>query len=249
MLALGWLATSCSSGKEDVGEVADAGYGVLSVNLAADAAFGVTRAVDESFYANTDNYTVRIVKDDKVLHEFKYADRAATYQLVNGNYDLVAFCGTESVASRSGFYVKGTTAFSVNGDEQTVEVTCAPTCGKVQAVFGDGMPDYFKDYSVTYTTAALQEKGETVVYKKDDTDPWYLLLNPAGEEVKATVSYTQISTNRTYQVEQSYVLKPNQSWTLRLEPSVNTGKLVLTITVDESTNDKPIDIEVPFDWI
>ena len=31
--------------------------------------------------------------------------------------------------------------------------------------------------------------------------------------------------------------------------AVNTGKLVLTITVDESTNDKPIDIEVPFDWI
>ncbi len=249
MLALGWLAASCASNHEGVEEVADAGYGVLSVNIDADAAFGVARAADEAYYKNTDNYTVRIVKEGKVLQEFRYADKADAYQLVNGNYELVAFCGTETAASRTGFYVTGTTAFSINGDQQSVDVACTPTCGKVMAAFGEKMADYFTDYSVTYTTAALQEKGETAVFAKNDTDPWYLLLPAAGEEVKATVSYTQASTNRTYKVEQSYVLKPNQSWTLRLEPSVNTGKLVLTITVDESTNDKPIDIEVPFDWI
>ena len=44
-------------------------------------------------------------------------------------------------------------------------------------------------------------------------------------------------------------MKPNQAWTLNVVPNVIEGKLILTITIDESTDDKPIDIEVPSDWI
>ena len=55
---------SCSN--DDAGSVIDPnGSGTISLSVAADADFKSSRAVNESEYANTSNYTVQILKDGK----------------------------------------------------------------------------------------------------------------------------------------------------------------------------------------
>ena len=46
-------------------------------------------------------------------------------------------------------------------------------------------------------------------------------------------------------------MKWGTMWTLSVNPKVNstTGKVGITIKFDDSTNDKPIDIEIPSEWL
>ena len=49
----------------------------------------------------------------------------------------------------------------------------------------------------------------------------------------------------------SRTMKWGTMWTLSVNPKVNstTGKVGITIKFDDSTNDKPIDIEIPSEWL
>ena len=49
-------------------------------------------------------------------------------------------------------------------------------------------------------------------------------------------------------VVQTKTLSPNQGWTLKVKPNYNHGQLGLEITIDETTEDKPIDIVIPPTW-
>ena len=47
------------------------------------------------------------------------------------------------------------------------------------------------------------------------------------------------------------IKKPNQAWTLEVAPNytATNGKLGISITIDDTTVDHPIDIVVPSDWL
>lgn len=111
------------------------------------------------------------------------------------------------------------------------------------------MATYFSNYSVTYETAALSEDGSTVVWQKDNKDPWYLKVKSEGETVKASINFTRISDNKSATVEKTYTLSPGKSWTLNISPQVNNGDLGINVSIDETTDDEEIDIEVPSEWI
>lgn len=247
---MAWALTACS-GAEEAGPVS--GGGSVQLQLNADAAF--TRAVTISDYQNTGNYTVQILDENgsPAVDEFLYSAWPGQINLANGSYTLKAFYGTESAASRDGFRVEGSQAFQVQGEPVTVEVTCRPTCGKVQVQFDAAMSEYFSDYYVTYTTEALDDAGETAVWARNDTEPWYLAVNQAGEEVKAVITAVRLSDGSRETVERTYMLQPNRSWTLSIAPEVNSGDedgdLGISITVDETTNDHEVDIDVPSDWV
>lgn len=243
---LALMLAACGSSEET--EITS-GTGSVRLSLNADAAF--TRAVDESAYQNTGNYTVQILdmNGSPAVEEFLYSEMPEQITLDNGSYTLKAFYGEEKAASRDAFRVEGSQSFQVQGEPVSVEVTCRPTCGKVQVKFDATMPEYFSDYYVTYTTAALTEASETAVWAKDDVEPWYLAVDQAGEEVKAVITVTRLSDSKQATVEKSYTLLPNRSWTLNIAPNVNNGELGISIEVDETTNDHEVDIEVPSDWV
>lgn len=111
------------------------------------------------------------------------------------------------------------------------------------------MATYFSNYSVIYETEALKATGSTAIWQKDDTDPWYLKVNEKGESVTATISFTRLSDGKSASVEKTYTLAPGKSWTLNIAPQDNNGSLGITVTIDESTDDEEIDIEVPSEWI
>ena len=240
------MITSCAS-NEDPAE--NNGSGSIQLGVTASAVF--TKAVNENDYGDINRYSVQILNDkSSVVEEFIYSEKPERISLNNGNYTLKAFYGTESDASRDEFYVEGETGFTVNGEElQEVAVECKPTCGKVKATFASNMDEFFSDYSIVYETAALKAAGSTAVWAKGDKDPWYLKVDNAGETVTATIQCTRLSDNKTATVERTYTLAPNKSWTLNIAPADDNGSLGIEITVDETTDDETIDIEVPADWV
>lgn len=253
MIGMSLIATSCSSDESNAETTAAGETGTIQLSLNTNASFGTsnTRAVTESDYANVSNYAIQILdSNDGVVKTYTASSEISTpVELSNGSYTLKAYYGTESDASRDAFYVEGTTDFIVQADNQTISVTCTPTCGKVITEFDEEMPDFFSNYYVVYTTAALTTAGTTATWSSTDTEPWYLKVDEAGETVTATIYATRISDGKTANVEKDYILKPNQSWTLHIAPTSDNGSLGIAITVNEETTDKEIDIVVPADWV
>ena len=244
--------TSCS---RDLHEgIVPEEFGTLKLGVATGNGFEKQkgRAVDESAYAKVANYKVQIKQDGSVVKEFpSAASLPASIELENGSYTVEASYGSELPKSREVFLSKGSQQVNVQANTQAVQLTCEPTCAKVKVNFGADMDKYFSDYKVSFYTEAL--KLDAAVWAKGDTDPWYLLVNKAGEEVSAKIELTAKAayTIPGGMIIRSYTLSPNKGWTLNVNPKYNAsnGQLGLTITIDTSTNDHEVDIVVPSDWV
>ena len=240
------LFASCSN--DDAGSVVDPnGSGTISLNVAADADFKTSRAVNESDYENLSNYTVQIQKDGKTINEWAYDEVPEFVDLANGSYQLKAFYGKDVPASTVGMYVEGTNKFDVNSDTKQIEVTCTPVCARVKVVFSSDMSKYFSDYKVKFTTNALKEEtGSPFTWEKGDSDPVYLKVNKA-EAVQATINLMSLA-GAVSNVNKTYTLSPKDSFTLNVKPVVKSGNIGIEITIDETTNDIPVDIVIPSEW-
>ena len=264
------LTTSCLSETKDleprsVPEEKETGRLVLDLN--ADANFNFeTRAVDENTYKNTDNYTVNITDNkgnSKFSGTFATLQSRLPLELDLGSYSISAEYGNEYAASRDGFKVVGSNTFTIQA-AKTVEcnVACTPTAGKVLVEFDASMATYCDTYSVDFSgTAAL---GTSIAHwGKEDTAPFYLAINENenGETVNYTIHITAKTdyagldggnkvTNAT--ATGSFQLERNKAKKLTIRPNytpTTDGGLKIEVTIDESTNDKPITIEVPVTWI
>ena len=247
-LLLGFAAfTACTSDEEEA--LIPEGKGYVKLSLNADTGFQ-TKAVDESEYANKNNYTVQILKDGKVVDgmEWNYADvPEGLIELTNGGYELKAFYGNPSfTVSTQEMYVEGKSAFNINGDQVTASATCKPVCGKVTVKFDSKMADYFNDYSIAFKTKALGETSFT--WTKDATDPVYMKVEN-NESISALYNLIDKAGRVANKIEKTYSLSPQKHLILNVVPTVSNGNLGITIEVDESTNDVPVDIVVPSDWI
>lgn len=241
--------------------------GRLTLNLTADAAFpSQTRALNEANYRNTANYTVQLINsaNQAVLVNCKGSELGSNLpkELEIGSYEVKAFYGTEYPYSRDDFRVEGSKAFTIKAkDETTVTVECLPTCGKISVDFDSDMATYYSDYSVSYTgTAAMG--SNSITWAKADTEPWYVKLNESAETITYTVNvtakddYAHVDANGNKQTTGTatgtFTLQRNRAHKLSIKPNYTAtteGGLSITITIDESTNDKPITITVPVSWI
>lgn len=270
-VSLGLAATfsSCTNDNDVVAVKSETG--VLNLDVVSSACFqaAATRAVNETSYTNVDNYTVEITDGAgaaKFSGTYSELKTLLPMSLKIGNYNIKAFYGTESVASRSAFYVEGSSAFQIKSDDNTtVSVDCLPTCGKVSAAFTSEMDTYFTDYSIAfYGTSALgATDANAVVWNKSDADPYYIKLNgtTSGETVQFKLNVTakegfvtgeETNRQQTGIVTGSFNLKRNEAHKLTIGPNLieaNTGNLAITITIDDTTNDIEKTITVPVTWI
>ena len=264
------LTTACVSEDYDLapGQTQTAAKkGRLSVSLSSEASFDVaTRALTEATYRNTNNYTVQLVNSSTqdVLMECKGSELSQNLpkELEIGSYEVKAFYGTESDASRNDFRVEGSKSFTIAAEQTTsVTVDCAPTCGKISVAFDAEMATYYDDYNVTFGgTAALGAK--TIAWAKADTEPWYVALGTTAETVTYTVALTakeayaikdaEGNKQRTGTAVGTFQLERNKAQKLTVKPNYvapSEGGLTITITIDDTTNDRPVTIEVPVSWI
>lgn len=233
--------------------------GKLTLALKAKADFPQTRSLSESDYKNTDNYTV-IVKDKDGVEKMNCQGRdvAAMMPLTLslGSYEIQAFYGTESPASRDAFYVYGEVKGSIKADQdEIVNVVCTPTCGRIAVSFDDVMSTYYNNYYVTFTgTQALG--AEKISWLKNDSEPWYVKLNEGGERISFTINTTPKDEylNNEQQGDTktgTFTLERNKSYKMKISANytpTEIGGINITITIDERTNDIPVDIEVPIEW-
>lgn len=233
--------------------------GLLVLKLKANADFLVnTRAVDESSYENVDNYDVLVLdKDGNTKLSCKGSELASKMPLTMpiGSYTVRASYGTELKASRDGFYVFGETVGTIKSEQrEPVTVECIPTCGRISVSFADDMSTYFADYNVVFTgTEALGD--ETISWLKDDTEPWYVKLNESGETISFTITAepkdAYVSSNNEPKTG-TFKLSRNKAYKMNIKPtytSTSTGDLSIEVEIDETTNDIPVDIDVPVTWL
>ena len=244
--------TSCSENQND-GIVSEE-FGTIKLDVATTNGFQTskTRAVDESQYSNLSNYKVRFTKDDVTVKEFTSATQLPeSIEMQNGSYLIEAFYGAEQPKSRDMFLSKGAQMVSVQGDNKVVSLTCEPTCAKATVKFASSMSTYFDNYQVDFSTKALGT--DVASWNKNDKEPWYLLVDKEGEAVKATIKLTPKDKFNIPEgtILKTYTLKPNEGWTLNIAPnySAANGQLGITITIDTNTDDIPVDIVVPSDWV
>lgn len=242
--------------------------GTLVLDLKGDTSFGekATKAVNLADYTNKANYTVQVTNiKGKTVFECTGADLAnfKSKELEIGSYTAKAFCGNDIALSRNAIYVAGETVFSIESEKSTsVTIDCVPTSGRLSVEFDPDMAIYFKDYHVTYSGA--KALGSTpITWAQKDTEPWYVKLDPNGEVLTYMIhltlkdEYKIIDANgneqSNSQITNTFTLKPNKAHKLRVSPNYTPSEdesgLSIGITIDETTNDKEITIEVPSTWI
>lgn len=256
-LVAGVVCCSCDKGTE-LEPQNEEKQGVLLLTLGTKADF-TTRAVVENDYVNTDNYTVVVTDKDGVEKmNCSGSEVSSKMPLIMsvGSYTVKAYYGKEHPASRDEFYVFGETHGTIKADQQeAVEVVCAPTCGRIMVNFDKQLSTYYSNYMVTFKgTKALG--GESIEWKKNDAEPWYVLLDEGGETISFTINTTpkeefinnpqQGNTKTgTFKLERNKAYKMNI--TANYTPTI-FGEVEISITIDDNTNDIPVDIEVPIEW-
>ena len=237
--------------------------GTLSLNLNASTDFDQTRALDESTYRNTQNYDVRVINasNENVILECKASQLSANLpkKVDIGSYRVEASYGTEKDASRNEFFMYGEAVTTVKSkEEKSITVDCTPTCGKVSVVFDSDMSTYYTDYNVTFGgTKKLGAK--TISWAKNDTEPWYIALDNTAETISYTINLTTKdeylpdgSNTNSGTASGTFTLERNKAHKLTITPNyipTTDGGMKLTITIDDSTNDKEITWEVPVTWL
>lgn len=259
-LALGAMLGACSQSTE-FNEQFEKGEGQLSLVLGTEADFAKARSLSESTYKNVDNYTVIVTDKDGVEKmNCKGSEVASKMPLTLsiGSYSVRAFYGKEHPASRDEFYVLGEASGSIKANQkESIEVICEPTCGRINVNFDKTMSTYFSDYNVTFTgTKAL---GTTSIdWLKGDTEPWYVQLMEGGETITFTITTTtkdEYLNNNQQKIATktgSFKLGRNKGYKMNINANYTptaVGNIEIDITIDESTNDKPVDIEVPIEWV
>lgn len=248
-LAGGLLLSSCSS--EEGGIEIPEGKGAVRLSLTTDAGFGVnTKAVDEAPYKELSNYKIQLMSGDDVLKTYSYDELKdnAIISYPNGTYSMRAYYGTDAPASTTGMYVYGEAPFTIKNDTATVSLECKPVCAKVTVTFDKAMDTYFSDYSVAFNSKALGEA--TFTWGKSATDPVYMRVEEK-EKVNATIN---LSVKDGYKVQSTsvpvtYTMSPATLKNISIKPNMAQGSLGLTITINEETTDKEINIEIPNDWV
>lgn len=241
----GVLLYSCSSDEAELQFSEGTGY--VSLNLNTNIGFQ-SRAVDESDYQDLSNYTVQILKDGNSLHKWDYNDIPEFTELANNTYTMLAICGDSTKAVYTDdLCVLGSKSFTVKNDSVNVNVTCKPNSARINIEFDEKMDEYFSDYEVRIKTAA--QGGSTYIWDNTTAGPVYFKVKQ-NEVVTMTIKLTPKSgVEADTEIQKTYTLSPADAMKMTLAPVIGSGSLSITITIDETVIEHPVDIEVPSDWV
>lgn len=242
----GWLLTACTS-DDDLQQIPE-GKGYVKLALNTNTGFQ-TKAVDESYYSKKENYTVTITKSGESVpvQQWKYGEIPEFTELPNGTYVLSAVCGDSTKTHYTDdLCVLGSKGFTIKNDSVNVEVACKPNSARVNIVFDEKMDEYFSAYKVNIKTAALN--GAIYSWEKTTAGPVYFRVKQ-NETVTMTIELTpKEGIGADTSIEKTYTLSPADAMKMTLTPVIGSGNLSITIEIDDTVIEHPVDIEVPSEW-
>ena len=253
--SVGVLA-GCSADDEQGPQIPE-GKGAVKLSITANAGFDtMTKAITEADYTNKANYTVQILDgNNRVVEGCEWTGDALPgedelIELDNGNYTLLAFTGEDYKglgATTEGMYVEGKQTFNINGKPISVSAVCTPQCARMTVAFDAKMADYFNNYYVVFTgTTALGEGN--YIWEKDFKDPVYMAIT-GTETIVATINLVDKNNKVGTPIEKKYTMTAAQAQKINIVPVVSGGSVGISIEIDDSTNDIPVDIEIPSEWL
>lgn len=241
LLLLVLLAFSCSR-RED--NIYGPGMGGIRIDLATQAP--ATRAELEDGSLNADDFKVEIINSQGVIFkrwatfaEYKAQESTAVQMNAGGPYTLRATLGDSTASGWNSWFFKGEQQFTVLPQE-TVEVSviCKMANVKVAVVYGENIRNDYVDY-----TATVENSRGSLSFDKDCSEAGYL---PVGD-LDVTLTMTDADGKNWYFKNSSKVeANAGDFITLNLDTdAVPTQNIGLTITVDRTTNDSTVVVELP----
>lgn len=242
LLLLVLLAFSCSR-RED--NIYGPGMGGIRIDLATQAP--ATRAEVEDGSLNADNFKVEIINSQGVIFkrwatftEYKAQESTAVQMNAGGPYTLRATLGDSTASGWNSWFFKGEQQFTVLPQETvTVAAVCRMANIKVAVKYGENVLSEYTSYETTVTN----RRGSLLFDMAHKDEAGYMPADPLTVDVALTDK-----SGKTWYFRNGSEISaaPGDFITLNLDTdAVPTQDIGLTITVDRTTNDSTIVVELP----
>ncbi len=233
LMALAVMSVSCARQSDEEGSVAfrlDADLGVLEQTR--------SNVSEYTTLPSTGDFTIVITKSngDEVYNGLLSA-YDETIPLKAGNYTVKANYGSTSEEGFDKPCFQGEKAFSVTGDNTTVVTIPVALANSIIKVYcTDAFRAYFQEWDLVFTTGS----GHKIEFRKNESRAAFV------EAYKISVAGTltdQGGKIQTFGKSYDTTLSPKTCYTIKFDVS-NVGKSTITITFDDTKENKSEDIEL-----
>ena len=245
LLLLVLLTFSCSR-KENA--VYEPGMGGVRIDLATEAPATRAEMTDNTLDLDPDDFKVEIINRSGVIFkrwatfaEYKSQDDPTVQMNAGGPYTLRATLGDSTASGWDAWFFKGEQQFTVEPQETVdVSVVCRMANVKVAVNYG---PNVISDYE-SYRTIVSSSRGCLDFDMEHKDEAGWMPVAPLTVDVELTDG-----DGKTWYFRNGSQISaaPGDFITLNLDteeiPSQEVG---LVISVDRTTNDSTVNVELPF---
>ena len=231
---------SCQSGGEVINK-STKGIGKLKLNVSSDGKdyVEVTKA---NGGVDTDDFGV-VIKDasGEVVNSWdRFADVDEIIGLKNGEYSVEATSGEMVSAGWDAPHYSGQQNFSITPEQITaVNLICALDNAKVTLEYTQEFKDYFQgDFEIRLVNADYTSENTPIVFSASETRSAYI------KPQKFELLFTSPKAPSHATVIETVNPKDHHIVTFNVKP---VGDAMLNMTVDVTTKDINLDLEVPTD--
>ncbi len=236
-LAIGIFA--CQHNEQETPEPTDFGY--LSMNIAvtitSEPASGRVEAV------STDNWRVTIfsaIDDSEVMVFDPYASAPSEVSLPTGEYYIEAHSNNfQEAAFENPYYFGRSDNFTIDKEElKTIDIDAELANSKVAINYSPNVTSTFDTYTGAVTVV---NSNTTLVYGQGETREGYFVSEALF--VVVDLSYEKLDgTFITRQFTADIDAQPKTFYNINVDASLEDGKIVLNINVDETFDE--VDIQL-----
>lgn len=232
--------------------------GTLSIGLLANPSFSSkTRAINEMEYKNADNYTIQIQElNGDLLYDDLYKNMPMSFDVEAGRtYTVKAFYGENVDAGFDKLYMEGNQQFTISeGEQKNLILSCRPANVKVTVKYTEEFLKYYSDCTVSLQTSHLIEPF-TMNMNTDANKEAYLKADITGETIRISVDGFKDKSGKPVDMGGALTatknVTPKTHVTITVDPeiiTIGTGEASLDVSVDTSTEDKEVNIEIPEEY-
>ncbi|XOV94854.1 MAG: DUF4493 domain-containing protein [Bacteroidota bacterium] len=239
LLGLAVFVFACDRNNQDTPEPTEFGYLSMniSVSITSEPASGRIEAV------STDDWRVTIfdASDDSEVMVFDpYSSAPAEVQLPTGEYYVEAHSNNFlEAAFENPYYFGRSLNFTIDKEElKTIDIDAELANSKVAINYSSNVTSTFNDYTGAVTVVS---SGTTLDYVQGETREGYFVSEPLS--VVVNLSYTKLDGSFiTRQFSADIDAQPKTLYNINVDATLEDGKIVLNINVDESFDVEEINI-------